>query len=137
MITDKIVLLLVENEGGKIMENNNYLNVSTDPVSYMFFKKEFLPHLIGYHKLSYQYDNSPELSQIFASSPYQNGALLLHDGEISITFNELINDCIVFNDYSIDLITLKMFLEMEYLEVRQVSSVDHFNTVVASLSEEK
>ena len=116
------------------MEENYFLNVSTDPVSYMFFKKEFLPYLIGYHKLSYQYDNNPQLSKIFASSPYQNGALLLHDGEILITFNEVINDCIVFNDYSIDLIKFKMFLEAGYLEIRQISSVDHFNTVVDTLS---
>ena len=116
------------------MENNSFLQVSTDPISYMFFKIEYLPYLIGYHKTSYQYDNSPELSKIFANSPYQNGALLLHDGEITITFNEVINDCIIFNDYSIDLITLKMFLEMGYIEIKDVSSVETFNEIVSNLS---
>lgn len=120
------------------MENNHFLQMTNDPVKYMVFKKEFIMHLAGYHKITYHYEDNVPLSKIFANTPYQNGALLLLGGEISITFNEKDgNGYIVFNEYAIDIITLIEFANRGFIIECDISPMDDFNKIVASLSEEK
>lgn len=114
--------------GDKIMENNNFLQVSDDPVKYMVFKKEFISYLADYHKMTYEYNDSIPLSSVFGNSVYQNGGLIIEGGRIRITFNEVVGEMRVFNDYNISLIALKMFLDRGFIEEREISPHGYFGT---------
>ena len=117
------------------MENNNYYSVSNDPMTYLYFKEEFKIHLNGYNTHSYSYEGNDLFAKMIASYPFQSGALYINNGMICVTLHEKDgNGLLVFNDYQFDLITFKMFLEMNYLETKVVSSVENFNTIVGSLS---
>ena len=117
------------------MESNNYYSVSNDPMTYLYFKDEFKVHLNGYNVHSYSYENNELFAKMMGSYPFQSGALYINDGMICVTLHEENgNSLLIFNDYQFDLITFKMFLEMEYLETRVISSVENFNTIVSSLS---
>ena len=101
------------------MEQNNFLSVSDEPMAYLHFKKEYIPYLVEYHNLNYSFEYSEQLNKIFKNSPYKNGALQIFKNEITITFSSVVDRRIVLNDYVIDLFEFKMFLEMEYIEVRE------------------
>ena len=117
------------------MEDNFYYSVSDDPMTYLYFKEEFKVHLAGYNVHSYNYENNSLFAKMMASYPFQSGALYINNGMICVTLHEEDgNGLLVFNDYQFDLIVFKMFLEMDYLETRVISSVENFNTIVSSLS---
>ena len=117
------------------MEQNNYHSVSNDPMTYLYFKEEFKIHLAGYNVHSYSYEGNDVFAEKMAGFPFQSGALHINNRAICVTLHEKDgNGLIVFVDYQFDLITLKMFLEMDYLETRDISSIENFNTVVSNLS---
>ena len=94
------------------MENNYFTHVINEDMEYLFFKKEFKVHLAGYFIHSYNYENNNVFAKAISMYPYQNAALHIVNGMVSVTFNEPDgNGLLVFEDYQFDLMIFKEFLE--------------------------
>lgn len=103
--------------------NINYLDVSSIPITYMFFKKEYMHKLAPYYTGNYEYTGL--ISQAFEKGAYQNGALHIINSSIHINFlvdsdyndnGEIVK---TFHIYEIDLLTLYDFIKKEYIEIKE------------------